>query len=175
MRIDKLVLDAGSYSSRVTAFYLFDHKSEEYKRVLQSTKEQNEARYPETEIISQAPLTVRFHYDVSRPLGCYGDGCRSYWADHFSWDFEQEKFVEVNNEFSDFYKDLLKDYEKLNIKGCDLGDFEQKHLTTLEKVFKSSKTNYCVDANGLEVNKREDLNKFIEYKEKLSDSVLSEN
>lgn len=169
LRVDKLVFDVGSYSSRVTVFYLFNPKSEEYKRVLQSSKEQNEARYPETEIISQDPLTVRFYYDVSRPLGCYGDGCRSYWADHFRWDSGQEKFVEVNNEFSDFYKDLLTDYEKLNTAGCDLGDSEEKQLTALENVFKSNKANYCIDTTGPKVNKREDLNKFFEYKKRVAE------
>ena len=175
LRIDKLVFDANSYSSRVTAFYLYNPANGNYKRVLQSTKEQNEARYPETEIISQDPLTVRFYYDISRPLGCYGDGCRSYWTDHFRWDSGQEKFVEVNNEFSDFYKDLLKDYEKLNSAGCDLGNFEQKQLITLEKVFNSSKTNYCIDSTGPVVNKREELNKFFEFKGRTSEWALSEH
>ena len=108
LRIDKLVFDANSYSSRVTAFYLYNPANGNYERVLQSTKEQNEARYPETEIIFQDPLTVRFYYDISRPLGCYGDGCRSYWAEYFRWDSRQEKFVEVNNEFSDVSVSVIK-------------------------------------------------------------------
>ena len=171
LRIDKLVYDAAHYSNRVTVFYLYNYEKKEYKRVLQSTREQNEARFPETEIISQDPLTVRFYYDISRPLGCYGDGCRSYWAEYFRWDSDQEKFAEVNGKFVDFYKDLLKKYETINVSGCDLGDIEEKQLKTLEEVYNSSETNYCIDTIGTGVNKREDLNKFFEYKKRLLNLV----
>lgn len=171
LRVDKLVLDAGSFSNRVTAFYLYDPSSGEYKRVLQSTKEQNQARYPETEIISQDPLTVRFYYDVSRPLGCYGQDCRSYWADHYRWDSGQEKFVEVDAEFVDFYKDLLTQYEKMNDSGCDLGDVEQKRLSTLRDVFKSTITNYCIDTTNSKMNKREELDKFFRYRDMVEELV----
>lgn len=169
LRVDKLVFDAGSYSSRVTAFYLFSPKNGEYKRVLQSSKEQNEARYPETEIISQDPLMVRFYYDVSRPLGCYGDGCRSYWADHFRWDSGQEKFVEINGEFIDFYKDLLKKYETMNTFGCDFGNAAGGQLKSLEEVYNSSEINYCIDTTELKLNKRADLNNFFEYKKRVAE------
>lgn len=173
LRVDKLVLDAGSFSSRVTAFYLYNQNSGEYKRVLQSTKDQNKARYPETEIVFRNPLTVRFYYDVSRPLGCYGQDCRSYWADHYRWDSGQGKFVEIDREFIDFYRDLLKKYEAMNASGCDLGNAERKQLEILEELYISSETNYCIDTTGPEVNKREDLNRFFEYREKISKLVES--
>ena len=60
LRLDKLVSQVGEYFNNVTAFYLYNTQGQEYKRILQSTEEQNQARYPETEIISQFPLTVRF-------------------------------------------------------------------------------------------------------------------
>lgn len=171
LRVDKLVYDAASFSSRVTAFYLYNPNSGEYKRVLRSTEEQNQARYPETEIISQDPLTVRFYYDVSRPLECYGDSCRSFWADHYRWDADKGKFVEANAEFSNFYGNLLKDYDRLNAEGCFFGNVEEKQLSTLERVYNSSNANYCIDTTGAELNKRDDLNKFFEYKKKFSEIV----
>jgi len=159
IRIDKKVIQAGTaWFDNVTAFYTFDSRSNKYKRVLESNEEQNQARFPQTTLISNDPFTIKFYYDISRPNQCYGPDCRSYWANFYRWDNKKNEFKLVNGEYKSFYQDLYKQYEEMNKKGCSLEDIENKGLTTFEDIYKSNNTNYCKGST------REELNKFINYK-----------
>lgn len=160
IRIDKKVVQTGeTWFDNVSAFYTFDSQTRKYKRVLASSEKQNDARFPQTQIIDPNLLTVKFYYDISRPNSCYGYECRSYWADFYKWDSKTSQFKQVNSEYRDFYLQLANQYEEMNKKGCDLGDNKGVGLSTLSDVFKSDKFNYCKGSS------REELNRFFELKD----------
>jgi len=163
IRVDKKIIQTGTaWFDNITAFYTYDKQTNQYKRVLVSSKEQNNARFPQTNIINPDNLTVKFYYDVSRPNQCYGYDCLSFWADFYRWDNNKNEFIQVNQEHKSFYQDLYKQYEEMNKKGCSLEDVESKGLITFEDVYKSNNTNCCKGST------RAELNKFFETKDKIS-------
>lgn len=162
IRIDKQVIQTGTvWFDNVSAFYGYDEQTGQYKRLLVSSEEQNRARFPQTLIVNPDNLTIKFFYDVSRLNSCYGYDCRAYWADFYRWDSKTSQFVQVNDEYKEFYDDLAKQYESLNQKGCAFGDVYDKGKRTLEEVYKRSSTNYCKEST------RSELDAFMKYKNKL--------
>lgn len=164
LRVDKMVVQYGNHwSNNATAFYRYNFERQQYDLVLVSSKEQNQARFPQTEIVSQNPLTVKFYYDVAKPQACYGPDCRAYWVEHYRYDSKEGKFVSANGGYKESYQTLLSDYENLNKSGCDLGSFEQKVGITLEEVYNHSKTDYCSKSS------RDELEKFMLFKQRVAD------
>jgi len=162
IRIDKQVIQTGTvWFDNVSAFYGYDKQTGQYKRLLVSSEEQNRARFPQTQIVNPDNLTIKFFYDISRPNSCYGYDCRAYWADFYRWDSKTSQFLQVNDEYKEFYQDLAKKYETLNQKGCAFGDVYDKGRRTLEEVYQRSSTNHCMEST------RAELNAFMSYKLKL--------
>lgn len=152
LRLDRIVWAPALYTEGASLFYVGNGV------FLVSPQEQAEARFPDTDIVSTSPLTIRFHYDVSQPAFCYGYDCRGYWADFYEWNTEKGQFINVNTKYKSYFRDLLAEYENLNLNGCDthyVYDIEQVGVKTLEALYKSSKTNYCKNSS------RDDLNRFI--------------
>ena len=163
IQIDRIVWVPASFAK--SSSLLYDLNTGEY---LISPKEQAFGRFPDTDIILTSPLTIRFRYDVSQPVFCIGYDCRGYWEVFYEWDSNKKKFLEVNNKYASYYKNLLKEYQNLNLNGCDLHyiyDIEGSGVKTLDAVYQSSKTNYCKGST------REDLSRFMEYKTKLENII----
>jgi hypothetical protein len=168
LRLDKMVQNKGGYGNAVTGLYTWDFNKRAYVRVLVTDAKQNSAEYPQTEILTQNPLTIRFYYDIARPLECYGPGCRSFWADHYRWDNRKNKFILVNSEYKDFYQNLYKEYKRMDEEGCALGDSENIGLKTLRSLYDYNKTIYCSSLRGGSASSsREELNRFIETMRKI--------
>lgn len=172
IRIDKKIIQYGtSWFDNVTVFYTYNSQTNGYRRVLVSSEEQNNARFPKTEIISQTsfPLTIKFYYDISKPHQCDGPACRSYWTDFYRWDNKKKEFKLINQEYQSFYQDLKQQYEEIDKKGCDLGDNENTGLKTFSEIYEYNKTNHCKNST------REELNKFIQVKNKIIELSLCNN
>lgn len=168
VRIDKQVIQTGTvWFDNVSAFYGYDKQTSQYKRLLVSSEEQDKARFPQTQIVNPDNLTIKFFYDVSRPDSCYAYDCRAYWADFYLWDSKTSQFVQVNDEYKEFYQDLAKQYEKIDKRGCTLGDDYDKGRHTLEEVYSSDNSNHC---NGSE---RAELSRFMQYKLKVNELIES--
>jgi hypothetical protein len=162
VRIDKQVIQTGTvWFDNVSAFYGYDVQTGQYKRLLVSSEEQNRARFPQTLIVNPDNLTIKFFYDVSRPDSCYAYDCRAYWADFYRWDSKTSQFVQVNDEYKEFYQELARQYESFNKKGCAFGDVFDKGRRSLEEVYQRSSTNHCMEST------RSELDAFMKYKNKL--------
>lgn len=162
VRVDKQVIQTGAvWFDNVSAFYGYDEQAGQYKRLLVSSEEQNKARFPQTQIVNPDNLTIKFFFDVSRPDSCYAYDCRAYWADFYRWDSKTSQFVQVNNEYKEFYDGLAKQYESINKKGCAFGDVFDKGRRSLEEVYQRSSTNHCMEST------RSELNAFMKYRLKL--------
>lgn len=165
LRVDKMVIQYGqSWFNKATVLFRFNFEEQRYDPVLVSSSEQDAARFPQTEIISQDPLILRFYYDVARPFACYGPDCRVYWADHYRYDREKKEFISVNNEYREFFQELLNDYDDHNRSGCDSELIEGDDGLSLEDVY-GSLTNYCRNSN------REELEKFMSYWQMVKDII----
>jgi len=155
IRIDKMNLHLNTYAYESTIFY-----EPQSGAVLFSPEKQNSARYPVTMIESQAPLTIRFIYDITRPIDCYGITCRLMWSDFFKWNGTEKKFNKVNSEYKGDYESIYTNWMTLNEEGC----IKYENMT-LEQVHALNDTAHC------EGSTREDLDTFIELKQDILDIV----
>ncbi len=164
VRVDKKVIQTGTvWFDNVSAFYIYDSANGQYKKVLVSSEKQNNARFPQTQIVNPDELTVKFYYDISRPDQCYGFDCRAYRGDFYKWDDKKSEFELVNKNYQSFYTELLKQYDRMDSKGCVLGDIENRGLKTLEAIYEFNKSDYCQGSS------REELNKFFQTKNEIEE------
>jgi len=155
VRIDKMQLHLNVYAYEASIFYESSSNS-----ILFSPEKQNNARYPVTIIVSQAPLTVRFIYDIVKPLECYGITCRLMWSDFYRWNGVEKKFEKVNKDYKEDFESIYIDWKGLNEAGC----MKYKNMT-LEQVHALNDAAHCDGST------REDLDTFIKLKQDILDII----
>lgn len=76
-------------------------------------------------------------------LGCLG-GCRLLWWDYYEWDSVQKTYILANNKRSEYFKNLLADYEEFNNTYCSKNAGVSKSISDLYQLRKN-KEKICSD------------------------------
>lgn len=166
LKADRVFYQQSSRYTAATAIFNYNPSKRKYENVLLSSKAQAEARFPTTEVASYYPLEISFSYDAARPLECVGFTCRISTSEYYKWNSKKNTFVSSDNDHKSDFEDLYAEYEEMDKNGCAYSNIEDVPAKTLTALWKYNQTAYCGHAND-QKSTRQELNKFIEAKERI--------